>query len=65
MQRNGRFADAYTVSAGAVFADPPSDGDLAYELSGRLRDRRVRGGRIGLDGVCASNETFTAKRSGR
>ncbi|MGD9736558.1 MAG: hypothetical protein AB7V58_13290 [Solirubrobacterales bacterium] len=54
---NGRFAKSETV-----LANPPGDSKQTYELEGRLKNRQVNGGGIVLEGKCASNETFTAKR---
>lgn len=58
--RGGRFSKRETVTA-----DPPSDAQQYYALSGQLKRNRVRSGRIVLEKRCASHETFSARRTRR
>jgi hypothetical protein len=60
VKRSGRFKQNQTV------VQLPEDSHQNFEVSGRLKSRRVAAGKLVLNGKCASTETFSARRtSGR
>lgn len=57
VKRNGRFSTLVEGDVGGSV-----DGTQSYELEGKLKGNSVGGGSIALDGICDSENDFTAKR---